>query len=224
MDTIEEKLPPLVALYCNEHSLDLSQLPPLGFAFKAQPFDEESDGSFQSYVSSCSTIYSAASEGHSADESAFDQPPRGSAPIPQAWSTPLPPSVAHASPATVTEDSPISQEAFDRVTRDNERLSRQISVLTDQVQQLLSAQKRQNTVPPPPPVATRDIDVEQIVLATTKSVLAALQHHFPMPVSTGHSASHSPSTGLEAGRSSTRPTEMDTSFDSTTLGTHDASA
>ncbi|KAL7581582.1 hypothetical protein ACA910_022140 [Epithemia clementina (nom. ined.)] len=124
----------------------------------------------------------------------------------------------------MTEDSPISQEAFDLVTRENESLSRQISVLTDQVQQLLSTQKHQATVPASRPVATPEIDVEQIVLATTTSVLAVLQQQFQRPLSVGQHASCPPSsTGQGAGGSSTRPTDMNTSFDSTQLGHHDAS-
>ncbi|KAL7574640.1 hypothetical protein ACA910_002989 [Epithemia clementina (nom. ined.)] len=97
------------------------------------------------------------------------------------------------------------------------------SVLTDQVQQLLPVHKRQATVPASPPVAAPEIDVEQIVLATTKSVIAILQQQFQMPLSVGQQASCPPSsTGQGAGGSSTRSTDMDTSFDSTQLGHLDA--
>ncbi|KAL7575614.1 hypothetical protein ACA910_011445 [Epithemia clementina (nom. ined.)] len=133
-------------MHCSEHQLYLSNLPPLGFAFRTEPFDESSDGSFESCVSACSTFHSRQSADFSLGQSSYDHPPVGSAPTQQAWSTSLPPSVIHAAPLSST-DSSILQEAFDCVTLENDRLSRDLRALSDKVQLLLTASQRRKSAP-----------------------------------------------------------------------------
>ncbi|KAL7563912.1 hypothetical protein ACA910_008044 [Epithemia clementina (nom. ined.)] len=138
----------------------------------------------------------------------FDQPPHGSPPTPQAWSTSLPPSVVHAE-TTTTTDSPLSQEAFDRVNGENARLSRELETLNEKVCMLLTVHQRREELPLP---SASSVDIEQIILATTKSVLAALQQSSaPVPAVQGNGP-----TGPIGHDSSTRPHETDMRFESTT--------
>ncbi|KAL7560215.1 hypothetical protein ACA910_003296 [Epithemia clementina (nom. ined.)] len=199
-------------MHCLEHHLDLSHLPPLGFAFCTEPFDESSDGSFEFYVSACSTFHSRQSAVFSLGRSSYDHPPRGSAPMPQAWSTSLPPSVIHAAPISST-DSPILQEAFDRVTRENDRLSRDLRALSEKVQLLLNAsQSRESASASTSAPGLSPADIEKIVLATTQSVLAALQQALASARISGASTNH-----LFGPESLTRSHEVDMSFDSEML-------
>ena len=62
---------------------DTSYLPPIGLAFKNKPYDDESDGSFRSYLSACSSIYLI-------EDDTLDFPPFSNKPIFQAWGNPLP--------------------------------------------------------------------------------------------------------------------------------------
>jgi hypothetical protein len=141
-------------------STDTAHLPPIGLAFKNQPYDEGSDSSFQTYLSACSSIYSLEDDTH-------DFPPITDRPIPQAWGTPdTVPDLLNSTAVSQTV-SGISQDEFDRVTRENSKLTRQIQELTNKMQEW---EQKQTNQPRPP----QQLDMQSIIDATTAAVLSAM--------------------------------------------------
>jgi hypothetical protein len=141
-----------------ELATDTAHLPSVGLAFRNQQYDEGSDSSFQSYLSACSSIYSL-------DDSKHDFPPLADRPITQAWGSPLVPDTLNTTTATHSV-SGISQDDFDRVTQENQKLTRKLEELTSKMD---AWEKRE--VPPP----EHRLDMQQIIAATTEAVLASMQ-------------------------------------------------
>ena len=146
-----------VNYYAAENPMN-PDFPPPGLSFKNQIYDEGSDGSAQSYMSACSSIYTVQDE-------IFDVPPPQKGPAPQAWGNEIPKDVL--STAATQVESNISQDDFDKVNRENVRLSRKIDELTQQVQALL----QQGTVARSAPA----LALNEIITATTQAVLEAIR-------------------------------------------------
>jgi hypothetical protein len=148
-------------------SPDTSDFPPIGLAFRNQPYEEGSETSFQSYLSACSSIYSLEDETH-------DFPPMTDRPIPQAWGSPDPiPDLLNTTTATQSV-SGISQDEFDRVTRENLKLTRQIQELTNKMQ---AWEQKQTAVP-----QLHQLDMQSIIAATTQAVLNSMTGMLAAPM------------------------------------------
>jgi hypothetical protein len=140
---------------------DCAHLPPIGLAFKNQPYDDGSDASFQTYLSACSSIYSL-------EDETYDFPPIIDRPIPQAWGPPdAIPVLVNPTPSTQSV-SGISQDDFDKVTRENQKLTRQIQELMNKMQ----AWEQKQVVPPT--VVPQQLDMQSIIAATTEAVLSTM--------------------------------------------------
>ncbi|KAL7576952.1 hypothetical protein ACA910_006708 [Epithemia clementina (nom. ined.)] len=149
-------------------------MPAARLAFKSTPYEDSSPGgSFDSYLSTCSSLYSL-------EDSQYREPihssPTGSSPATQAWTSPVPvPTIVET--RTSTTASPITQDNLDRVQRNNDRLTKELSKMKAQMSTLLAAHNKQPTVLPttqqplPTQVTPYTMDIDMIV----KSVLAALQ-------------------------------------------------
>ena len=138
--------------------------PAPALAFKNQPHEEESEGSiqsFDSYVSNCSNLYTA-------QDDLFDAPPAKSNPTPQAWGNHKVPDLIDSTVSTPA--SGISQDDFDRVSRENARLTRKIDTLMEQVQALLV---KETKVEPTPKAQVKldQAEIAQIVAAVTQAML-----------------------------------------------------
>ena len=136
-------------------STDTSHLPPVGLAFKNQPYDDESDGSFRSYLSACSSIYSI-------EDDNLDFPPITNKPVVQAWGNPLPVAQVNTSTTATNSVSGISQDEYDRMARENQNLNQKIEELTNKMK--MWEQKKSQSTPP-------QIDIESIVAATAEVVM-----------------------------------------------------
>ncbi|KAL7574196.1 hypothetical protein ACA910_014871 [Epithemia clementina (nom. ined.)] len=162
---LRENLERWVAHYSDEIPAN-PNLPPPGLAFHNSSSDSQSDHSYQSYFSSCSSMYTLQDE-------SFDDPPQLAGPVSQAWGPP-PSSLRTLTPSPVS--SGVSQDEFDHVTQENARLARKVDELTDQVKSLLAQMNTQHmtrsfaapTHGPPTP------DLQAIIAATTQAVLAQL--------------------------------------------------
>jgi hypothetical protein len=100
-------------------------------AFKNDNTDEaESDGGYDSYISACSSIYSARTDD---GYSGYDDPPTSSRPVPQAWKVNIPSVIATASSITTSEPN---NDSTDRLKTENTQLRQQVHTLTEQVSRL----------------------------------------------------------------------------------------
>jgi hypothetical protein len=156
-DLLKNNLSNWTAKITNDYSLtmDTSHLPPIGLAFKNQPYDDESDGSFRSYLSACSSIYSL-------DDDTHDFPPITDKPMVQAWGPAPIPEVLHSTASQSV--SGISQDEYDRMARENQNLNRKIEELTIKMK---SFERQKPTTTPP-------IDIQSIIDATTSAVMSQL--------------------------------------------------
>ena len=155
---IKRDLDTAVTHYTKEFPLDKSH-PPVGLAFNGtQDDDNSSDGSFNLYLSSCSTVFDDRLENYSA-------PPATSSPAIQAWgpTTPNIPKDVHSTTTTQVV-SGISSATYNEVDREKEQMAREISELKAQVQALL----QKSTTPAP---TTPGIDIQAIVAHTTAAVM-----------------------------------------------------
>ena len=147
-----------------------NHFPPPSLAFKNKGFDDESEGShasFDTYLSACSSLYT------SNEDSNFDSAPAPTVAAPQAWGNISIPKVLDLTVTTLA-NSAISQDAFDRATRDNAKLNQKVDDLTSTVQQLLSKISELVAQPPrptPTPSPVLPVDLEQIIAATTRAVM-----------------------------------------------------
>ncbi|KAL7557988.1 hypothetical protein ACA910_000035 [Epithemia clementina (nom. ined.)] len=140
--------------------------------FKSTRYQDSSPGgSYQSYLSICSSMYSA--ENNQFHEP-IHNPPYGSSPNTQAWTSPIPVPTIVETTTPITTPSPLSQDAIDCVNRANDQLTQEIAELKAQMANLLAQQNQQNqaTTPPPPPNISPQptVDIDFVV----KTVLAAL--------------------------------------------------
>ena len=132
--------------------------PPVGLAFRNQPYDDGSETSFQTYMSACSSLYSV-------EDNTHDFPPITYRPIPQAWVPPTPvPNQLNTTKITHSV-SGISQDEFNRVTRENLKLTRKIEELTSKMTQWEQRQTQPQVQP---------MDLQSIIAATTKAVLETM--------------------------------------------------
>ena len=142
---------------------DTSEFPPIGLVFRNQPYEDSSNGSFRSYLSACSSIYSV-------EDNTYDLPPSDDRPIPQAWGhSASVPDVLNTTTATQSV-SGISQDEYDRMACENQKLNRKIEELTSK----MTSWEQQQPVNIPQP-----LDMQSIIAATTEAVLRqmlALQH------------------------------------------------
>ena len=180
---IKQELPPWVIKNSADYPSPKS-FPPPSLAFKNQTYDEESDGSqasFQSYVSNCSSIYTVGDEN-------YDDPPPPNNPAPQAWTGNN--KIPELLDTTVsTPASGISQDEFDKVQRENTKLSKKIDDLTSQVTALLESQQQKAP-------SKYDIDMEMIVAkateAATNAVMLSMKKIREQEVPTKQKRSHEP--------------------------------
>jgi hypothetical protein len=147
-----------IAFYSKDHPME-PNLPPPGLAFRNQQYDEGSDGSFASYMSACSSIYTVQDE-------TYDLPPPPKGPAPQAWGHEIPKELQSSAPTHVV--SGISQDEYDKVTRDNAKLSRKIDELTTQVTALLAQGSAATRAP------SVQQDRQMLIEETTRAVLEAI--------------------------------------------------
>ena len=120
--------------YCEQENILLGPLPPISLAFKTQPYEEHSDATFSTYMSTFTNMYAI-------QDDSCNHPPQFNGPSPQSWS-PLS-TVSYAATVSISDTSPsqISQEAFEKVTQENARLSRRIDELVAQVSALIQQTK-----------------------------------------------------------------------------------
>ena len=143
-------------LYCETRKYHTwpSSPPPPSFAFRTQPYEDRSDATFSTYMSAFTNMYTL-------QDDSCDHPPQFNGPSPQSWSPPS--TVSYATAVSISNTSPnqISQEAFEKVTQENARLSRHVNELIAQVSALIQQSKytvvepiTQSTSPSSPPANT----------------------------------------------------------------------
>ena len=128
-------------LYCKQENIILGPLPPPphppppSLAFRTQPYENHSNATFSMYMSAFTNMYAI-------QDDSCDHPPQFNRPSPQSWSPPS--TVSYAATVSISDTSPsqISQEAFEKVTQDNTRLSRHVDKLVAQVPALVQQSKR----------------------------------------------------------------------------------
>jgi outer membrane murein-binding lipoprotein Lpp len=158
-DLIKRELTASVAHYSEEFPIP-STFPPVGLAFKSREYDDESSGgSFNTYLSACSTIFSERNM-------EFSSPPETSSPAIQAWG-PTPPKIPREVQSTTETqvESGLSSDNYHHADREKERMSREIQDLKAQVKTLL--QKAKGPDPPPPP----ELDMAALIAATADAVM-----------------------------------------------------
>ena len=181
---IKQELPPWVIKNSADYPSPKS-FPPPSLAFKNQAYDEESEGSqtsFQSYVSNCSSIYTVGDE-------TYDDPPPQNNPAPQAWTGNSKIPELLDTTVSTPADSGISQDEFDKVQRENTKLSKKIDDLTSQVTALLQSQQQKAP-------NKYEMDMEMIVAkateAATNAVMLSMQKLQGESKSTKQKRSHEP--------------------------------
>ena len=131
---LETNLATWTHFYCDWENITLGPLPPPSLAFRTQPYEEHSDTTFSTYMSAFTNMYAL-------QDNSCDHPPQFNGPSPQSWSPPS--TVSYAATVSISDASPrqISQEAFDKVTQENARLSRHVNELVAHVSALLQQSK-----------------------------------------------------------------------------------
>ena len=120
--------------YCEQENILLGPLPPPSLAFKTQTYEEHFDATFSTYMSAFTNMYAI-------QDGSCDHPPQFNGPYPQSWSPPS--TISYAATVSISDTSPsqISQEAFEKVTQENARLSCCIDELVAQVSALIQQTK-----------------------------------------------------------------------------------
>jgi hypothetical protein len=129
--------------------------PTPGLAFKNRIADSDSERSFASYMSACSSVYSLAET-----EPPYDAPPAPTIPSPQAWGTPSTTILA----SSTTPVSGLSTES----TSEAEKVQKELS----DIRLLLS--KLEKSVQP--------VNMEQLVIAAAQVVIQAMASQSPPTV------------------------------------------
>ena len=152
--TLETSLASWTHLYCNQDSITLGSLPPPSLAFRTQPYEDHSDATFSTCMSTFTNMYAL-------QDDSCNHPPQFNGPCPQLWSPPS--TVSYTTTVSISDTSPsqISQEAFDKVTQENTHLSRHVDKLVAQVSALVQQSKHtvvepiaHSTSPSSPPANT----------------------------------------------------------------------
>ena len=161
-ELIKRTIVAAVSNYTEECPLDPS-LPPVGLAFKGQEYDDSSGGSFNTYLSACSSVFSNQNDD-------FSYPPDNSSPAIQAWG-PTPPKIPREFQTELDTqvESGLSSEGYARVDHEKEKMAKEIRDLKAQVKSLLQI-SQQPQVPPPQP----NFDMQAIIEATTRAVMQSI--------------------------------------------------
>jgi hypothetical protein len=139
----------LLKTWIPEHAheyLSDDSFPAPGLAFRNQQYESDSDHSFQTYMSACSSLY------HHEDMTSPDEPPATTLPIAQAWGGTIPKFLA---PTVQTPVSGMSQE-YEKLQQENDALRKEV---TEMKQILLTMQQQQ---------AQQPMDMQQLVAAAAQ--------------------------------------------------------
>lgn len=140
-------------------------LPAVGLAFKSAQTDEDSGISFQSYLSSCSSIYTTSYD-------SYNYPPESGFPTPQAWGNTSVPTFIENTPSPPTSNHDPPQDLITAIQQQNQQLKNEVAALTETVQNLLRDQSKLST---PSPTSPSRPHLHEIVAA----VVAALESKIP---------------------------------------------
>lgn len=142
--TLDTQLLLWAKFYIDQKTIDNNDLPNAYLLFKSKFQDNESDSTFGLYLSACSSMYSV-------HDNPLSDPPVDSIPVTQAWGVPK--KLTNPLPEP---PSTVSQEEFEKVSKENKQLSLQIGDLQEQFSLLLQQQqsKQAPASPPPPPQPT----------------------------------------------------------------------
>jgi hypothetical protein len=151
----------------------------VGLGFKnpnREEDDASSDGTMDSYLSVCSTIYGNEEEDECNEE--FQQPPQQRSPAPQAWGTgAIPESVMQSSASQSV--SGVSNEEFETLRAENNRLAKQVEQAQAQIQELMKCNVLTSATTiastPAPANVIQGLDLERIIseAATRAAAIAA---------------------------------------------------
>jgi hypothetical protein len=135
--------------------------PQPGLAFRTQQYESDSDMSFESYVSACSSIYQGIDSVNT-----YDDPPAATLPPAQAWGNVAVPKFLTTYQATMISE--VSSEEVDTLRRENELLRKELQEIKTLLQQQSAAQ-------------ISAVNLQQVTDAATHAVLAALRQLYPPP-------------------------------------------
>lgn len=131
-------------------------------AFKSTNLDADSGGSFQTYLSACSSVYSVTDE-------YYNKPPTSNAPQPQAWGNTSVPIFIESPTTIVLPISTYSPETFEALQQRNIKMEKEIAALNSTVQQLL--RERENSTPISPTPSPQSFpQLNDIVAAVVKAL------------------------------------------------------
>ena len=114
-------------------------------AFKKNAFDDYDDDDDESHASSFQTYMTACSSLYAADKDDCMNPPSDSAPVAQAWVCPIQIKTVVAGQRTEEAQSQITQDDYDHLKSENDKLTREIRELKDQFRQFMEEQKQART-------------------------------------------------------------------------------
>ncbi|KAL7559435.1 hypothetical protein ACA910_009995 [Epithemia clementina (nom. ined.)] len=178
--------------------------------FKTTPSgDSSSDGSFQTYLSTCRSIYTTRNVGEINTHSRL---PYVSSPVPQSWgATPVPTTID----TTAIDSVPLAPVVSDKLARmksENACLQHELREMKQQLQQISECQRQFTVAPAPTP------DLPTIVAA----VLSSLQTNSSTssPASPPHRQARSPTDGQSIMASGPHHT-MDLSFTASSVNKDD---
>jgi hypothetical protein len=163
---IKKDLKPWVLHYSEDYPSP-DGFPPPDLAFRNKMYDEGSENSgasFASYMSACSSIYTV-------DNDDFDLPPAPTNAAPQAWGNVSRIPELLNSTVSTPANSGISQDEFDKVTRENAKLLRKLDELNKKFDDFVTARAPSNN---PPPSAVPPFDLNQMAATITATVLRSI--------------------------------------------------
>ena len=212
--------------YCEQENILLGALPPPSLAFKTQPYEEHTDATFSTYMSSFTNMYAI-------QDNSCNHQPQFNGQSPQSWSPSS--TVSYTAMVSISDTSPsqISQEAFEKVTQENAQLSHRVDKLVAQVSALIQQTKcsGEETTPqvhpprsplantlvtntpkhaPIPPVPS--LPPEQVQAIIDKAAAAVLS-----PIDSSRKRQPTRTTEVLESSTSHFNTMLDTSFDSDTM-------
>ena len=165
--------------------------------------------------------------------SAFDHPPQFNGPSPQSWS--LPSTISYTAMVSISDTSPsqISQEAFEKATQENDRLSRHVDELVAQVSALIQQSKHtvvdpitqlnSRTSPPanptvnPPPKTTPTTPVSSLPPEQVQAIVNQAAAAVLSAIESSRKCQPTRTTDVLESSTSHSNTMLDTSFDSDTM-------